>query len=261
MQLPIYQVDAFTDKLFSGNPAAVVITRDQLSAELMQSIASENNLAETAFVFGDDDDLSIRWFTPTVEVDLCGHATLAAAHILFDRSHPSQSYLTFDSKSGHLRVDKDDDYLWLDFPVDTLQEVPHLSERISNAIKVDTVAVFRGRSDIMAVVDGEDRVQAMCPDQNLLRTLNCRGIIVTARGNDVDFVSRFFAPRSGIPEDPVTGSAHTMLTPYWAKLLGKRELQARQLSDRRGSLRCRDAGDRIHIGGKAVMYLQGMIEV
>ncbi|MBA4366013.1 MAG: isomerase [Desulfobacterium sp.] len=264
MRLDIYQVDAFTDRLYAGNPAAVVLCENELSAKLMQSIAAENNLAETAFVIIRPDRLAIRWFTPTVEVDLCGHATLAAAHVLFDYQGVAGSLLSFESRSGTLRVHKIDDVLWLDFPTDRFVREDAIPEGLINGLGIEPRELYRGRDDYLAILDSEDYIRDLSLDQAALAALArlpVRGVIVSAQGNEVDFISRFFAPQCGIPEDPVTGSAHTTLIPYWSKRLGKKKMTARQLSARGGTLLCEDHGDRVMIGGSAVMYLKGEIYV
>lgn len=258
MKLPLYQVDAFTDKLFSGNPAAVCPLEDWLPDELMQNIAMENNLAETAFVVPRDADFQIRWFTPTVEVDLCGHATLAAAHILFDHQQHPDNEIRFHSRSGVLPVRKHGDSLILDFPADKIHAVEVLSA-FTDALKMKPIEAYKGLSDYMFVFENESQISSLQPDFRALSELDARGIIVTAKGNDVDFVSRFFAPQVGIDEDPVTGSAHTTLTPYWAGVLGKNELTAIQISSRRGYLQCKYLGERVEIRGKAKTYLKGEI--
>jgi PhzF family phenazine biosynthesis protein len=260
MKLSIYQVDAFSNRLFSGNPAAIIVTDDALPDALMQSIASENNLAETAFVFTTDAGYAIRWFTPVVEVDLCGHATLAAAHVFFDHLAYSLSRITFHSKSGPLHVYRENGLLWLDFPADTLKS-ESVGEDIEAALGCRPLELYRGRDDYMAVLADEAAVASLAPDMALLSRLPSRGIIVTAPGETADFVSRMFAPQSGILEDPVTGSAHTTLAPYWAKHLGQSTLSARQLSIRGGELQCRLIEDRVHIGGKAVTYMVGQISL
>jgi PhzF family phenazine biosynthesis protein len=261
MKLTMHQVDAFADAVFAGNPAAVIVTPDELPAPLMQSIAAENNLSETAFVRGERDALAIRWFTPTVEVDLCGHATLAAAHVLLSAHWPDAESVQFSSRSGALKVYRQGDLLWLDFPADPVAPENEGVDAVNEALGLNADALFRGRHDLMAVAESEDAVRALEPDIARIARLDCRGMIVTARGRDIDFVSRFFAPQSGIPEDPVTGSAHTTLTPYWSEVLGKDELTARQVSARGGELRCRNRGERIHIGGRAVTYFEGEIRV
>ncbi len=264
MWLEIYQVDAFTDRLFAGNPAAVVLCENELSEKLMQSIAAENNLAETAFVIKTPDRLAIRWFTPTVEVDLCGHATLAAAHVLFEYQEDAGSLLSFESRSGTLRVRKTDDALWLDFPTDRLVREGTIPEELIKGLGIEPRELYRGRDDYLAILDSEEYIRDLSPDLaalDALARLPVRGVIVSAPGNEVDFISRFFAPQCGIPEDPVTGSAHTTLIPYWSNRLGKKEMKARQLSTRGGTLLCEDHGDRVMIGGRAVMYLRGEIYV
>ena len=261
MRLPIYQVDAFTDTLFEGNPAAVILCENALSDAVMQSIAAENNLSETAFVMGNLDSLSIRWFTPTVEVDLCGHATLAAAHILFEKHGDMDGGLAFDSRSGILRVRKEKALIWLDFPMDRLTQVEPFPEALIEGLAIQPREVYRGRDDYLAILDDEKAISTLRPDLSAISRLSCRGVIVSAQGNEADFVSRFFAPQSGVPEDPVTGSAHTTLTPYWSKRLGKKKMRAKQLSFRGGMLFCENHGERAGIGGSAVTYLKGEITI
>ncbi len=260
MKLPIYQVDAFAGRLFRGNPAAVIFSESQLSAETMQLIAAENNLAETAFVVTGEETHSIKWFTPTVEVDLCGHATLAAAHVAFNHLGYPGDTISFSSKSGLLKVRQDGDMLYLDFPADSIVEAEPI-DVVTNALGPKPVELYRGRDDYLAVFENEETIRSLSPDMALLSNVPSRGVIVTSSGHEVDFVSRFFAPQSGIPEDPVTGSAHTALTPYWSKKLGKQFLNAKQLSKRGGDLFCRDLGERVEIGGKAVTYLIGEISL
>lgn len=260
MNLPIYQVDAFTGALFKGNPAAVVLGDDFLPAATMQSIAAENNLAETAFVVGREGQCRIRWFTPTVEVDLCGHATLAAAHVIFRHLGFSGESVTFQSNSGPLRVRQEGQFLYLDFPADRYSPAappPSLIEGLGRRPQ----ELYKGRSDYLAVFGSEAEVLSLRPVMEPIAKVPCRGVIVTAPGREVDFVSRFFAPQSGISEDPVTGSAHTTLIPYWSARLARPQLSARQLSQRGGELACRHLGDRVEIGGHAVTYLAGEIFV
>ncbi len=257
----LFQVDAFAEEVFQGNPAAVVVTAEELPVSLMQSIANENNLAETAFVFGDPEMLTIRWFTPTVEVDLCGHATLAAAHVLMTE-YQMNDRLTFQSKSGPLNVQSEDSMLWLDFPADSFdQSDHHTTRKVEQALNCNVVSVYRGKSDLMAVLESQEVLTHLEPTMDDISKLNCRGVIVTAAGNEVDFVSRFFAPQVGVPEDPVTGSAHTTLIPYWSERLQKDDLRARQLSFRGGSLSCVMHTDRVRIGGHAITYLSGSISI
>lgn len=257
--IKIYQVDAFTDHLFGGNPAAVCLLENRLEPSQMQAVAAENNLAETAFVTPVDGSYEIRWFTPTVEVELCGHATLASAFVLFDQCGFSRDEIVFRSLySGELRVRRSGSTLFLDFPADVPVKIP-VPDGISGSIGIIPVAMYRGKSDFMAVVRSESEVRNIRPDFDAIGKLDARGLIVTAPGDEVDFVSRFFGPQSGINEDPVTGSAHTTLTPYWSERLGKMELTARQVSSRGGNLICHNHGDRIIIGGEARLYLSGEI--
>ena len=259
MSITMYQVDAFTDKVFSGNPAAVLITDEPLEENMMMSIAAENNLAETAFVWGNDTDgLSIRWFTPTVEVDLCGHATLASAHVIYSHLGFTSPILKFMSKSGLLTVERQKNTLVLDFPSDIIKPmvVPDL---VVKALGKTPLEFYSGRDDFFAIFETEDDIKSFNPDLVMLSKLDSRGLVVTAPGSDVDFVSRFFAPQSGIPEDPVTGSSHTALTPLWSNRLSKTKLNARQLSPRGGQLICEDCGERVRISGEAVTFMIGEI--
>jgi len=262
MKLKIFQIDAFADRVFSGNPAAVCIMDAWLDASLMQQIAAENNLAETAFVVKENDQYHIRWFTPEIEVDLCGHATLASAFVLFNHYIPHSNTIAFYShRSGPLTVDKGEDgYYVLDFPVDILDEVATVPA-LNKAMGIIPKETYRGKTDYLLICDNQSTIEEINPNLFLLDKIDARGVIVSAQGQEVDFVSRFFAPQSGITEDPVTGSAHTTLTPYWSKKLGKNVLYAKQLSQRGGALICEDRGERIKISGKAVAYLQGEIEI
>ncbi len=256
----IYQVDAFASELFTGNPAAVCVLESPMDEKTMQNIAMENNLAETAFVTKRGKDYQIRWFTPEVEVDLCGHATLAAAFVLFEEyGHESDLINLYSERSGILRVKKEENgELTLDFPADILQPVG-LMENIISALGSTPTEVYKGKTDYLLVYEKEADISAIEPNFFLLDKVDARGVIVTAPGKEVDFVSRFFAPKCGVPEDPVTGSAHTTLTPYWSKKLGKSDLLARQLSKRGGNLRCRLQNDRVFISGRAIPYLRGEI--
>jgi len=256
----MYQVDAFTDKLFGGNPAAVCILDNWLDEQLMQSIAAENNLAETAFIVKTEQGYDIRWFTPTVEVDLCGHATLASAHVVFNYLGGQNEIAFHSGRSGALKVTRSGDMLTLDFPADEMKAIETPFD-LAKGLGMQPLETFRGKTDLMAVLETEEQVTGLEPHFGILASLECRGVIVTARGDNSDFVSRFFAPQSGIDEDPVTGSAHTSLTPYWSEKLGKKELTAVQLSKRRGYLTCKNAGSRVEISGNAVTYLTGQIEV
>ena len=260
-KINIYQVDAFTDKLFSGNPAAVCCLDTWISDEWMQSVANENNLAETAFVVPTGQNFEIRWFTPTVEVDLCGHATLASAFVLFNMLHYPDAVIKFYSpRSGWLSVEKKVDMLFLDFPTDTLEKLPEeQSAMMEKCIGIKPIEVYKGKTDYMAVIDNERSLQVLQPDFREIFKLKARGLIVTAKGDNVDFVSRFFAPQSGINEDPVTGSAYTSLLPFWSKKTGKNLLISNQLSKRGGHLVCEFKNDRCLIGGKVRLYLTGTI--
>jgi len=260
-RIKMYQVDAFTDRLFSGNPAAVCILDKWLSDDLMLSIASENNLAETAFVIPDGKNFMIRWFTPAVEVDLCGHATLASAFVLFNMLGYHDNIIRFQSlRSGLLFVGKNDDLLILDFPNDKLElSSKEESQRVENCIGKRVLELYRGVSDYMAVLENEQAVRDTDPDFTEINKLDSRGLVITAKGDSVDFVSRFFAPQCGINEDPVTGSAHTSLTPFWSARLGKNKMIAHQLSKRGGQLICELNNDRSLIGGKARLFLTGEI--
>ncbi|MDT8886184.1 PhzF family phenazine biosynthesis protein [Aquirufa sp. LEPPI-3A] len=261
MKIPIYQVDAFTNERFKGNPAAVCPLDVWLPDAVMQNIAAENNLAETAFIVPNGNEVEIRWFTPTVEVDLCGHATLASAYVLFNELGFVGDQINFIShRSGPLSVTKNGTILALNFPVDSLLEIPVQAEHAIGLSHAPHI-VFKGRTDYLFVYDSEAEILALQPDFELLKSHDVRGIIVTAPGETTDFVSRFFGPACGVNEDPVTGSAHTTLTPYWAGVFGKTELTARQLSQRTGDLTCKLLGDRVEIAGEAVLYLRGVIEV
>jgi len=261
MKYKLYQVDAFTDKLFGGNPAAVIPLDDWLSDNLLQQIAMENNLAETAFYVPQGDRYEIRWFTPKVEVDLCGHATLAAAFVLFNGEGYSGDMIRFHSpRSGNLSVRNGGGWLTLDFPVDVFQPVP-VSGDIIQCFDRKPLEAFKGKTDYMLVYEKESDIENIVLQMDAIAALNARGVIVTAAGTQVDFVSRFFAPQSGITEDPVTGSAHTTLTAYWSERLNKAELSAIQLSPRRGFLHCRFKGSRVAISGQAKLYLEGTINI
>jgi PhzF family phenazine biosynthesis protein len=258
MKIPIYQVDAFTSRLFGGNPAAVCPLKEWLPEETMQAIAGENNLSETAFFVGKGSHFEIRWFTPAVEVDLCGHATLASGHVIFNHLGRPGGQIIFQSKSGELRVKRHKDLLFLDFPAFEPAVVDPPAQLIKGLGRRPR-QVLKGR-DFLAVFDSEDVIVKLDPDYTELKKLDCLGIIVTAKGSDCDFVSRFFAPRAGINEDPVTGSAHTLLVPYWARRLGKKKLHAFQVSKRRGELFCEDLGSRVLIGGRSKTFFVGRIE-
>jgi PhzF family phenazine biosynthesis protein len=259
MKQKIYQVDAFTDKLFGGNPAAVCPLNEWPNDELLQKIAMENNLAETAFYVKEGNGYQIRWFTPKVEVDLCGHATLAAAYVLFNHENHSGDVINFYSpRSGALTVSKQNEFLTLNFPTDKFERIDLLKE-LTTCFDMLAVKALKGKTDYVLVFENEAQISNIQADLQKISKLPGRGVIVTAKGNEVDFVSRFFAPQAGIDEDPVTGSAHTTLTPYWAGVLGKTELTAIQLSERKGYLQCKLLGDRVEISGQAKLYMVGEI--
>ncbi|MFV3073219.1 PhzF family phenazine biosynthesis protein [Niveispirillum fermenti] len=260
MRLPLYQVDAFADRLFTGNPAAVVPLEQWLPEPLMQSIAMENNLSETAFIVRQGQGWGIRWFTPTGEIDLCGHATLASAFVITAFIDPQATELLFHTKvAGDLRVSRDGDLYTLDFPTRAPAPATAPADLLRALGGPDPVEVLAAR-DWFIVYPDAAAVRGLTPDFALLSAIAGK-VIVTAPGEDVDFVSRFFAPAEGIPEDPVTGSAHCSLIPYWAARLGRDGLEARQLSARGGRLHCRLLGERVHIAGRGVLYLEGAIHV
>ena len=259
MKYRIYQIDAFTDKVFAGNPAAVCPLENWLGDDLLQKIAMENNLAETAFYVKRDNQFHIRWFTPKVEVDLCGHATLAAAYVLFNHENYNENRIDFYSdRSGKLTVTKKNEYLKLNFPKDIFQSV-EISDDIKSAFDLFPLEVFKGKTDYLFVFETEKQIQNIKPNLTNITKLGGRGVIITAKGEKVDFVSRFFAPQSGIDEDPVTGSAHTTLIPFWSEKLNKTKLSAIQLSERKGYLQCELLNDRVEICGQAKLYLIGEI--
>jgi PhzF family phenazine biosynthesis protein len=260
MKIPYFEVLAFTDRPFAGNPAGVCILNEWLPDELLQKIAAENNLAETAFFIDRGSSYDIRWMTPTVEMDLCGHATLASAHVLFQHLGKAGDSVTFQSHSGgELRVDRSGDRLVLDFPSRPAEpcEAP---AKLAEGLRAQPREVFKGR-DYLAVFGSEAEVAALSPAFEIVAELEANGVVVTAPGDTCDFVSRYFAPQVGVPEDPVTGSVHCALIPYWSKRLGKTTLHARQLSHRGGELFCEDRGARVGIGGTAVTYVEGTMTI
>lgn len=261
--VPLYQVDAFTDRPFRGNPAAVCPLDAWLPDDLMLAIATENNLSETAFFVRRNDSFDLRWFTPAVEVDLCGHATLAAAFVLMTRIEPERTAATFHSRSGPLRVTRDGDLFTLDFPARPPAAIAE-PDGLAAALGASPCAVLTAR-DTIAVLDSPEAVRRLSPDMERLKAIGGFAVCVTAPGGgrdgDVDFVSRFFAPAQGIPEDPVTGSSHCSLVPYWAARLGKPVLHARQVSPRGGELRCELAGDKVRISGRAVLVVSGLLHL
>ncbi len=259
MDIRFYQIDAFADRVFAGNPAGVCFLDGRPEDRLLQSIASENNLSETAFLVQTGDVYELRWFTPKAEVDLCGHATLASAFAIFETEKPEARRVDFRTKGGVLSVDRQEDMLVMDFPARP-PEPCEPPRDIAGILGLPPIQVMRAR-DLLAVYEEEDEVRTLAPDFARIAALDYLGVIVTAPGKQSDFVSRFFAPRVGLPEDPVTGSAHCTLIPYWSHRLGKKQLHALQLSERDGELSCLDKGERVAIGGRAVTYLSGTIRV
>jgi PhzF family phenazine biosynthesis protein len=256
MKLKVYIANAFSEKKFGGNPAAIVPLDEWLSDTLMQQIAAQNNLSETAYIVPQGNDYAIRWFTPAVEVDLCGHATLASAFILFEHLNYKRNQIIFQSKSGPLQVTKNGDKITLNFPVNEPERISD-DGSIGRALGIKPKAIFKSRIDHMVVLENQSDIERLKPDFAALNELPARGLIVTAKGDTVDFVSRCFYPQSGIDEDPVTGSAHTVMVPYWAGETGKNKFSAIQLSARRGYLDCELAGNRVLISGRAHTYLEG----
>lgn len=257
MKLDIYQVDAFTREVFKGNPAAVVPLQGWLPSETMLAIAAENNLAETAFFVKEGEGYGLKWFTPEIEIDLCGHATLASAYVLWNVLGEQRDTLNFETKSGTLTVTREGDLMVMDFPSRPAQETD-APEGLSDALGAAPQKVLKSR-DYLAIYDTEAEVLALRPDFRAISELGVHAVICTAKGDTADFVSRFFAPSVGVDEDPVTGSAHCTLIPYWADRLGKTELYAHQVSKRGGELFCELKGDRVRIAGNAVLYLKGEI--
>ncbi|HZS52990.1 MAG TPA: PhzF family phenazine biosynthesis protein [Bryobacteraceae bacterium] len=258
-EIPIYQVDAFTSALFSGNPAAICPLKQWLPDDQLQAIAAENNLSETAYFVRDGERYHLRWFTPGCEVDLCGHATLASAYVLFNELGENGDLLRFQTKSGELLVKRHGDLLALNFPARPPSAVP------ANAGLVEALSgkpqEVLGARDYLVRYGTEDEVRALNPNMEALKQIDRFAVIVTARGTDCDFVSRFFAPAKGVPEDPVTGSAHCTLIPYWAEKLGKTTLHARQVGRRGGELFCKLNGDRVEMAGHAALFLRGTIQL
>lgn len=257
----LYQVDAFSNKLYHGNPAAVVVLENWIADELMKNIAAENNLSETAFVVNKGEYFEIRWFTPLVEVELCGHATLASAYVIFNELGFSKNIINFHSrKRGILIVEKVGEQMVLDFPADTINKI-EIPQLLKEAFNYQPLEAYKGKTDYLLLFNNQKEIETLVPNFAKIAESKVRGVMVTARGNDTDFVSRFFAPFVGINEDPVTGSAHTTLIPFWAERLGKTDMIAKQLSKRVGDLSCKLVGDRVKIGGNAVLYLIGQINI
>jgi PhzF family phenazine biosynthesis protein len=260
MELAIYQADAFTDKQFTGNPAVVCPLTKWLDAATMQSIASESSLAATAFFVKSGDSYEIRWFSPVAELHLCGHATLASAHVLFNHLEYKGDTIQFTSNSGPLSVRRDGKYYAMNFPADEIERVK-LPAELSIALNIRPAECYQGKVDYMLVYPSEQDIIKLKPNFYAMSMAKARGFICTAKGSKSDFVSRFFAPAHGLNEDPVTGSAHTTLVPYWAGVLGKTELSAMQLSKRVGYIKCKHLGDRVELSGEARTYLTGIIHI
>tara|TARA_Y100000992_G_scaffold79140_1_gene50190 strand:+ start:27 stop:809 length:783 start_codon:yes stop_codon:yes gene_type:complete len=259
MKFDVYFVDAFTDRVFSGNPAAVIFT-DIDDEKLMQKIASENNLSETAFVNISNDINSIRWFSPLKEVDLCGHATLASGFVYFNFINKDENEINFMSASGKLSVRKTDDLYELNFPKDNIKKI-NLVDEVEESIGIKPIETYIGDINLFALIDSEDDLRTLTPNFNKLINLDGQGLIVSSRSKKYDFVSRYFCPKYGINEDPVTGSAHTTLIPFWSEKLNSSKLVAKQVSKRGGVLYCKNADNRVLIAGKATLYMKGKIEV
>ena len=259
MRLRIFQIDAFTDEVFGGNPAAVCPLESWIDDATLQAIALENNLSETAFLVPANGAYSLRWFTPLAEVDLCGHATLASAQVVFQHLQPAAQSVAFDTRSGRLAVSRGGDGLTMDFPALAAHPVDPPADLVAGLGAEPTAAY--ADMDYLALFETEAEVRALAPDLLALGRLDRRGVIASAPGESVDFVSRFFSPNMGVPEDPVTGSAHCMLAPFWGERLGKTALVARQVSRRGGIVRCEVAGERVRLTGRAVQYLEGTITV
>lgn len=259
MKFDVYFVDAFTDRVFSGNPAAVIFT-DMDDEILMQKIASENNLSETAFVNISNDINSIRWFSPLKEVDLCGHATLASGFVYFNFINKDENEINFMSASGKLSVRKTDDLYELNFPKDNIKKI-NLVDEVEESIGIKPIETYIGDINLFALIDSEDDLRTLTPNFNKLINLDGQGLIVSSRSKKYDFVSRYFCPKYGINEDPVTGSAHTTLIPFWSEKLNSSKLVAKQVSKRGGVLYCKNADNRVLIAGKATLYMKGKIEV
>lgn len=260
MTIDQYVINAFTKGKFTGNPAAVCPLTEWISDEKMQQIAMQNNLSETAFLVEKDSKFHIRWFTPKVEVDLCGHATLASAHVIFNNLSHKENLIDFTSKSGPLQVKKMEKAYQLNFPADQITKAP-CPEPLSNALGAIPTDCYQGKDDWLIILEDQKTIENLTPDYRLLESLGGRGIITSALGEQVDFVSRCFYPAAGIDEDPATGSAHTTLTPYWHKVTGQSFFKAIQLSDRKGFFDCEYANDRILISGSCDLFSEGRIMI
>lgn len=257
MKIPMYQVDAFTEEIFRGNPAAICILNEWLDEKLMQNIAMENNLSETAFCIVKEDLWELRWFTPEEEIDLCGHATLATAYVIFEILNYPGSTVKFTTKSGILTVEKQGDIMTMEFPSREGTKV-EITDQLIKGLGKEPKEAYESR-DLMVVYENEQEIRELNPNMEELKLVDAFGIIVTAKGESSDFVSRYFAPSCGVPEDPVTGSAHCTLIPYWSKILEKNKMIAHQLSKRGGVLQCEHVGDKVKISGKAKLFFKGEI--
>jgi PhzF family phenazine biosynthesis protein len=261
MRMQIFQVDAFASRRFTGNPAAVMPMDRFLDDAVLQAIAAENNLSETAFLMPEGGDYRLRWFTPITEVPLCGHATLASAAVVMERLEPRRSKVVFHSASGPLTVKRTEAGYVMDLPIRSSEPVPTPPD-LADALGVVPVEVFVNAFNYMALLESAEVLRELAPDMTALARMDRPGVIVTAQADGIyDFVSRYFAPGKGIPEDPVTGAAHCMLTPYWAKRLNKTEFRAFQASQRGGEITCRLVGDRVELEGSCVFYLEGEVEI
>jgi PhzF family phenazine biosynthesis protein len=261
MKLAIYHLDTFTNEVFKGNPAAICPLPEWLADDVLLKIAAENNLSETGFYVIKEDNVEIRWFTPAVEVDLCGHATLGSAFAIYNYENYGKDIINFYSpRSGNLSVTVKQDKFVLNFPTDKFKEI-ELTDELISATDKTPIAAFKGKTDYMLVFDKQEDIETIQPNLSFMAGVDVRGFIVTAKGKTHDFVSRFFGPAVGVNEDPVCGSAHTTLVPYWANQLGKTELKALQVSKRSGELHCRYLGERVELGGTAVLYMKGEIYI
>lgn len=259
--IPFYQVDAFTNQALKGNPAAIMLLNEFLPDDILHKIAIENNLSETAFLVKNGKGYDLRWFTPAYEVNLCGHATLASAHIIFTELYPSQDLLQFFTRSGTLTVKRIDEGKYeMNFPADHA-EIIETPEEIKALFDTEIKACLRGKDDYMVVLSSQEEIEQLQPNIAAIKMLKSRGILVTAAGSEVDFVSRCFFPQAGVDEDPVTGSAHTLMAPYWSKVFDKKELVARQLSPRCGEVHCTLAGERIYLTGDATTIIKGAFTI
>ncbi len=259
--LTLYQVDAFADQVFSGNPAAVIPLESWLPEVTLQKIATENNLSETAFFVKQDKGYAIRWFTPTSEVDLCGHATMASAYVIFQYLDPEESIILFDSKSGPLQVERTGDLITMDFPKDDPKPCKEMKAKLDQILRIESEIICKGRDDFLAIVSSQKEVEEISPNFQEMSQLDCRGVIVSGPGENHDFVSRCFYPTYGVNEDPVTGSAHCLIAAYWSEKMVKTFLEGRQLSPRGGNVACEVKGARVILSGTCHLYMKGTIRL